>query len=443
MAASLSDHVSIVITRETAGVRLASFGTILILSHSNPFAERTRTYSSLSDVAEDFSTTDAEYLQAVKVFGQNPRVRTLKIGRCAAQPVHGFSVAVSTVASATEYALTVRDPSGSSAAITYTSDSSATNDEIASELVSRIAALAGSTLSGVSATTAGSLGALTVAITVAAGSFLSVENQSANLAVTETAASTGLEADLNAIAAADADFYCVVAPYASLAYSTAVAAWCEANKRLALLSTSDTAVLTTATDDIASALKLAAYQNTALMYHPTPATFAATAWAGKSLPWYPGQATWKFKTLAGVAVYNLTSTQRVNLNTKNANYYEDLGVYVTTSGTCANGFFIDDVRGLHWLEDLLQKRVFGAVAAAPKVSFTDAGVAVVVTQIRGALAEAVNRGVLREGFSVSAPLVKDVSSLDKASRTLPDVAWEGELQGAIHRVIPVSGKVAL
>jgi hypothetical protein len=68
------------------------------------------------------------------------------------------------------------------------------------------------------------------------------------------------------------------------------------------------------------------------------------------------------------------------------------------------------------------------------VPFTDAGVDVV----RSALLAVTKQAVRVGGFAadpapqVIAPLVADVSDIDRAARRLPDVSVQGRLAGAIH-----------
>lgn len=442
MAAALTDHVVINITRETNGVKLAGFGTPLLLSYSADWAERVRSYASLTDVVADFAAATPEYLAASAVFSQSPRVRTLKIGRMASAPTQSYVVGVTAAVNSTAYTISLASATVAEQAVEFTTDSSATNDEVVAGLVTQINLVVGKNFTAAATGTSGSQVCTVTAD--AAGDWFSL-SAGERLTMTQGCASTGLADDLTAIADEDPDFYAVCPPFASNAYSAAGAAWCEAAKRLWVSTTADTNVIDQAVSvatDLADALADASYQCAVTIYHPHPVAFANAAWVGTGLPHYPGKATWKFRTLAGVTTYNLTATQRVNLRAKNCNFYEDQGVAITTDGVCANGYFVDDVRGLHWLEDLVQKKVFAALANALKVPYTDAGVAVIVAQVRGALGEAVQRGVLREGFTVTAPLVSDVSSTDKGNRHLPDVEWQAELAGAIHTVT-VNGRVSL
>lgn len=67
----LDDVIRIVLTRESTPVNTASFEIPLVLSEHTAFAERTRVYTSMTGVAEDFDVADNAYKIANKLFGQS------------------------------------------------------------------------------------------------------------------------------------------------------------------------------------------------------------------------------------------------------------------------------------------------------------------------------------------------------------------------------------
>lgn len=73
--------VDVLLSPKAAATR--NFGSMLILGDSNviPASERIRTYSSISEVMEDFATTTPEYLACVAFFSQSPKPKTVQIGR--------------------------------------------------------------------------------------------------------------------------------------------------------------------------------------------------------------------------------------------------------------------------------------------------------------------------------------------------------------------------
>ena len=174
------------------------------------------------------------------------------------------------------------------------------------------------------------------------------------------------------------------------------------------------------------------------------ASFPESAWQGGQLPKQPGSITWWGKTLIGITPDVLTTTAINNVKGKNGNVYETIaGVSMMHNGVVASGEYIDIIRGVDWIHARISENVFSLLANADKVPFTDAGVGSIMTEIRAVLDTAVENGILvKDTIIVSAPLVADVSTANKANRLLPDVTFSGTLAGAIHKVT-INGKVSV
>lgn len=79
---SLDDVVTVAISLETSALALPGFGTPMILVGTPPFGERLRYYSDTDGMLDDgFTTSDAAYKQAVKIFSQNPKPPRIAVGR--------------------------------------------------------------------------------------------------------------------------------------------------------------------------------------------------------------------------------------------------------------------------------------------------------------------------------------------------------------------------
>jgi hypothetical protein len=90
----LSDVVSITVSTQNPGVTQAGFGVPAIVSHSAAWAERSRSYADLSEVASDFATTTVEYLAASQIFAQSPTVEEMKILRASGKPTQRYAIGV-------------------------------------------------------------------------------------------------------------------------------------------------------------------------------------------------------------------------------------------------------------------------------------------------------------------------------------------------------------
>jgi len=449
---SASEHVSLTITTDTVGIARAGFGVPMILSHNATWVERIRFYGGIADVADDWATDSPEYLAAKAMFAQTPHPEQIAIGRAALKPTQQYAISVAAVrnSDSSSYQINVAGQGFTAATASYTSDSTATNDEIATGLVTALNAVTGKNYT---AATTGTTGSLTITVTAnAAGSWFSLELVDVSaLTIKQSHIDPGIATDLDAILKVNTDWYALITLYNSQALVAAAASWTESNTKLYFPCVNETAAIQNAvaaplgSADTLQQLASLNYTRTAGCYHPSPIAFMAAAWVGRMLPIDPGEDDWKWKSLAGVASVALTATHRVNLRARHANTVEQIyGTSTTWEGTVANGDFIDNTRGIDWLNDDMSKGVFGALKAVNKVPYTNAGIALIENEVRASLARATAKGILTDDpkFVVNSPKVADISSSNKALRLLPDIKFSATLAGAIHKVV-ISGVVSV
>lgn len=272
---------------------------------------------------------------------------------------------------------------------------------------------------------------------------------------------TAIEADsswaeaLTAIKAQNNDWYALSVSTRNMVNQQVVAQWVEANEKLCILASGDDLLINEETGDIASWAKLNALDRTAIFYHPasklpssesdvlpTEDNIPESAYFGKMLTKHPGSATWKFKTLQAVQVYELPQRQVSNIEKKNATWYMPVAdVNITSDGKVASGEYIDVIHGIDWIKALIQNYVFTPMIQLDKIPFTDEGVQIVVAQLKKALDQGVKYSLFAS-YEISYPAVADVPVLDKGNRHLPDVNFTAVLAGAIHSVT-INGTVTL
>ena len=446
---SLSDHVVLSITQDSVGLTRAGFGVAGILSVNAAWAERSRTYSDLAGVAADFAATSPEYLAAQALLSQSPHPSSLKILRAVGKPTLVYTCGVVNIKNSHTYQIRVVGEGVTTTTVEFTSDASALNDEIVAGIVAQLELVAGKNFTAAVVVGAGDTDTFTVTGD-AAGDWFSLEVLDVTdlkVSMTHAEPATTLATDLDAIVLEDDEWYALYTLYNSEAYVLAAAAWVESQMKIYVADTNETnaIILAAGGSDLLQDLDTANRARTAGIYHGDPSEMIGAAWLGRCLPLDPGSETWKFKTLAGISADQLTATHRTNLLAKDANgYYDVAGVSMTFEGTTSDGDYIDVQRGLDWLTDDMTKAVFGALAGANKIPYTDAGVAVIENEVRGSLKRAIGRGILAGDPEpvITVPLVADVASVDKTARLLPDVKWSATLAGAIHKV-NISGVVSV
>ncbi len=429
----LESIISVQITKGTKTVARAGFGVPMILGQHTRFAERIRFYTTLSAVAADFQTSDAEYKAAVAAFSQEKKPTKIAIGRRTAAVAQVVTI-TPTVVNNFSYVVTINGT-----AHTYVSDGTATDAEIVAGLLALINA--GAQAAKVTAT-----GTTTLVVTADAPGEPFTYAVGTNLSAVLTTANNGVQEDIQAVIDENPAWYCLLLTSRTALDIKLAASVIEAQQRIFLACSDDSDVLTAVTTDVASVLKSLSYANTAYFWSADQDAYPEAAWAGRVLPDDPGSETWKFKVLAGIAPDDdLTDTEITNLEFKNANYYKTVGgVAIVVEGKMAGGEYVDVTRFLHWTTARIQESVYSKLINVEKVPYTDAGVAIIEGAIREVLLQGVRVGGIAPDpeFEVSAPLVRDIPSADRAARLLPDVSFNYTLAGAIHKV-EVEGLVSV
>jgi hypothetical protein len=109
----IEDLVTVNVTTTGAGVTRDGYGVGHILSHDPPFNERSRTYSNISAVGDDFEVNTPEYMAAQAYFAQTPHPSSLVIGRAVNKPTQSYTIGVQgTPAVNTPYKVRVAVPTG-------------------------------------------------------------------------------------------------------------------------------------------------------------------------------------------------------------------------------------------------------------------------------------------------------------------------------------------
>lgn len=420
MAETLDQVVQITLTRESTAVSTASFQIPLILAAFTNFAERTRTYTNITGVAEDFNVTDPVYIMAQKLFGQST------VGAVPPSVVVGRRQIDSTtftpvVADATTYTVTVNG-----VPYTITSGTGATATQIVTALKAAIGTPAGITLTGTAS--------LTVAPSVA-GSNWSV-SASANLNAVNAVATEAWVDALDAVRESNDTWYALTAETHTQADVVALSDAIGATRKIYGTSSADVAVTAATRTDVAGVLADKSAGRTFGVYLPTANTeYPEAAWIGSQLAYTPGSNDWDFKRAAGVTVSGLSDTARVNLRSKNMNMYTKLGgVNVFQDGNMFDETPIDQVIVEDWLYARLQEQVYFRLINTLKIPMTNAGLVIIENEIRSVLSQAEANGAIDRGWSVTIPDISEVPVTLRAARTASVFQFRVRLAGSIRRI---------
>lgn len=438
---SLASVVDVQVSIESARVASAGFGVPLIVSQSKVWdgGDRVIFVESASELTtvHGFAATSPEYLMAVRLFAQSPAPNKVAIGFRTVAPVQKHRVDfIANPVTGKQYNFLVNSIDGSSSAnsIEATADASPTREEIVDAWLTML----GSKFPSLTGTKVGTANTAYLEIT---GPWRSIIVDPLYLTVQQTHAvvsSPAIASDLDLFVTASDEWYCVLTTVPSKAEAQAIAAWVEGASKFFVVATQDFNAITSATDDLFTALKNASYARTVAIFDRWNENFADAAWAGQCLSFDPGSATWKFKTLAGVQVlFKLNTSEVTYAKAKNGNVYVAMGGrLITTEGVVAVGEFADVIHFRDWLVARIGERVFGRLASAKKIPFTDGGIAILESDVKAQLSEGVAIGGLAAdpAPTTSVPKVANVNPVDKAARKLRTINFTATLAGAVHEL---------
>ena len=182
-----------------------------------------------------------------------------------------------------------------------------------------------------------------------------------------------------------------------------------------------------------------------IVYHPDEEE-AAAAWVGNVGPFYPESVTWKFKRPQDITLPALTEAEREALEEANVNFLtaEYKREYMK-NGVCADGEWIDSQMGADYIALTIRNNLYDLLLSSPKIPYTDQGFVQVSSAVFSALNEAVELGIIatdpesnRGQYEVVVPTRADATDDQARAREMPEITWQAQLEGAVHRV-KVSG----
>ena len=433
---TLNNIVDVTITRETRTIQRASFSIPCFIAEHTIFAERAKEYTSLADIlSAGFATTSAVYKAATLYFGQAVAPSKIVVGRRLVPSV----TITPTVANTAVYSF-----KANGTLITFTSDGSATAAEIVTGLKDALTAALIPTTGSTGIVATGT----TTLILTPSGDASSIANYTANLVpVNAASVEDWVSATIPAVRAVKDQWYMLSIDTHVDATVLAVAAYIEGIKatspKFYVFSSAASDIKTSATTDIFSLVKALSYTHTAYIYSGMATSYAECGLVGRFAPEQAGSNIWEQKTIVGLTVDTLTPDEISYIHDKNGATYENVGsVDVVIGGKCADGGWIDESIFVDWLKSRIQESVWSLLVNTRKIGYTSAGAAAIEGAMRAVMAEGIQVGGLAADPApvVTVPNVLNLSSAQRATRTLPDVTFTARLAGAI-RATTISGTV--
>ena len=481
----VSRVVAVSVSLTPAGAQAQSLSNLLVLGNAaiiDP-VERYRTYSQLTDVANDFGTAGNEYLAASLWFAQRPQPTALIIGRWINAPASGGLRGAPLTAAQKVIA---QFNAISTGAFSYSKDGGASV-----QTTPAINLTGAANLNAVAALVQGSMVGVTVSYNAIIGrfEFTSATTGAASAVGFLTAPATGVDisallgglvtslgsyvfvgqiAETAAAAVANFDnligqrWYGLNIPAAVNADHLAVAALIEGmnNKHVYGVTTQDANVMmASATSDIAFQLQALGYSRTLTQFSSSNALAVVSAMGRMLTTDFRGNSTaitLKFKQEVGVIAEQLSTSQANAVEGKNANIfvaYDNL-TNIIENGVMANGTFFDIITGTDWAATDIQRSVYNLLyTSTTKIPQTDAGMQLLTTAVEATCAQGVVNGLfapgiwnsggfgllkqgdfMPKGYYVYSPPVNLQNQADRAARMASPIQVAVKLAGAIHSV---------
>lgn len=497
---TLQTIVDVQITKATAKLTRVGFGTPLLLVTHTVAIPNAKIYTDPSEMLVDgFTTIDNAYLMALALTGQALNVTQFVVGKRNNQPLRSMNlIPVASPLPLQLYRLTINGTR-----FDFTTDSTPTVTEITAGLVAALAQAAWvvltayvvgdhvsnggnvyiCTTAGTSAASGGPSGTGTGIVdatvvwdfqgaeqnVVGTDNTTDLDVQSADtpggsatagipftletdrtlwLTIKDNTTDPGIAADLQAVRDLNDDWYGVTGDWWDELTADALATVIETLQRIHIWANQDTDVLDPAIlTDAFSNLNAKAFERSGGIWHSTPhGGWPAAAAIGSTFPLDPGETTWKFLTLTGVAADTFTGSEASALLAKFANNYVRVsGNDILQEGVMHQSEFIDTVRALDFVSQRIAEDVFGHFKSVSnsgkKVPYTDLGASSIQSVVDARLQSATKEG----GGSgqifatdpppvTTVPLVADIPAATRATRLLPDVKFTAQLAGAVHNV---------
>lgn len=424
----VADVIAVTVNVADTKITRTGFGVALIfdLIESSVFTPRTKSYTSIADVALDFATTTKTYKAAAAIFDQERAPKTIKIGREEAGDAN-ITAALNAIEAEDSDWFCLLSPHRVSADI----------QEIAAWIESRTKIyVANSQDADVLTVVTTDIASVLQAAGYNRTAYKWHHKSGADVTGAGYVIASGIITVTEALHGLEVGD--------KVTFDNSSGEPIDGNNTVATVPTNGTFTCTTTAGDEAGPDTVDYFAQY---------TFPEFTWAGQMLPSDPGSETWKFKQLVGIIAATkadiLPAEEAIALG-KNANLYTPLaGVGHTHEGVMASGRFIDIQRGIDWLEITMAETIASRLLNEPKISYTDAGSSIVEGEIVQVLDQGVRQNLLGpllddsgDLYRIFVPKVVDQSSADRTVRFLPGIVVTAQLAGAIHSLaITVNAQV--
>lgn len=477
MAIDIQEFTNADISVSPTGVAGGNFGILGFLTNEQgviSVPQRTRSYTSIASVGDDWAATSEVYKAASAFYAQTPAPRDFTVIVCfetdqAATLVGGGSGSIEELVAITDGDLSITVGTADFD-LTGLDFSSALNfDDVATLITTALtsaAAPATCTHNGLQFVITTDVVGVTAAISYGTSPLDGTTSDLLGLSQHQAVAANGIAAEkpveaLTKAVSLGKEFIGLVChkkyrdiPAATDGSSTdEIAVWAEANKKIFCNTTNDLTVLSSViTTDIASRLKALTLRYTLTTFaknvsqYPSASVFGRAA--SVNFESIGSTLTLNLKQMPTITVEDLSPNEFAVLRSKNASAVVQIGKTVNayTDSRMASGSWLDTTHGLMWLENRIETDMFNLLYQTnTKIPYTQAGINTTVGVLDRSLQAAVRNGLagpgflpdgtyLPEGYIIESVPLGQVTSGDKGNRIYQGLSFKMVGAGALHEV---------
>lgn len=383
MATFIANTVDVTVTYDTSPTTTVGLETPLILIPHNLTTTTYEAFTSTDDVTDLGAATNSPMYKLVNnIFSGANAPDVVKVGRLA---LSSIEVSVDYLPEVGEDVGIYANYAGDETLITYTVETGDTVTEVATALATDLADLMSD------ASVSSSAGVITISqgtATVDVG-YYTTDSNLPHVSVTLETSDTYVSR-LSEIEDEDSDYFYLLASTHEEDDIMALAAATASRDIMYITSTSDADTKDSAVEDnLLTNLQALSYKKTHVMYSSFASLYPEAAIVGYNAgidPYTPN--TLNLCTLVGIPVEtDLTTTQRITLNSRNGNYYHtEGGESVYKAGVNINGDFFDTIRFGLWMGLTTTSTVFALMKSKSNsgtaLPYSDKGAAIIEARIQ-------------------------------------------------------------
>lgn len=251
---------------------------------------------------------------------------------------------------------------------------------------------------------------------------------------------TALPTALNDLLKENKDWFYLVSVESGDAEIEALCEWISTQEKIYGVTTTSIALTET--------LK-GKYENVLLSVHDDIDAFHAEGLLAWCAPQIIGSYVFSHKQVNGVGAAKLSNAEINTIIANNATTcVNEMGLLINASGKAVGGDYLDVIQADYFLRARLREDVFRLLATSKKVSYTNEGIALVVSTMDTRFKSAFRQGIIstddngEPDYTITFPKKSEIPKNTIAQRILPDINFRLVIAGGIEKV-QINGVLAV